>query len=80
MEGRAQTQLNRMPDTIVDQASFGRLTRDLLAAFDLADQRDETGDEGRGGVRTAKLSLPPPTARPRIQRTARAPNPLPTPS
>ena len=38
-----------MPDTIFDQDAFGRLTRDLLAALNLADQLDQTGDEGREG-------------------------------
>src|SRR4029079_11954505 len=49
IEGRAKTLLNRMPDTIFDQDAFGRLTRDLLAALNLADQLDQTGDEGREG-------------------------------
>ena len=49
IEGRARALLNRMPDTIFDQDAFGRLTRDLLAALNLADQLDQTGDEGREG-------------------------------
>ena len=49
IEGRARTVLDRMPDTIFDQDAFGRLTRDLLAALNLADQLDQTGDEGREG-------------------------------
>ena len=47
--GGRETLLNRMPDTIFDQDAFGRLTRDLLAALNLADQLDQTGDEGREG-------------------------------
>ena len=49
IEGRARALLNRMPDTIFDQDAFGRLTRDLLAALNLADQLHQTGDEGREG-------------------------------
>jgi cobaltochelatase CobT len=49
IEGRARALLDRMPDTIFDQDAFGRLTRDLLAALNLADQLDQTGDEGSEG-------------------------------
>jgi len=49
--GRANTVLQRMPDMLLDQEAFGRLTRDLLAALNLADQldqgaEDEAGNEG----------------------------------
>src|SRR6476469_638583 len=53
IEGRARTLLDRMPDTIFDQDAFGRLTRDLLAALNLADQLDQTGAEGREGAELA---------------------------
>ncbi|MGV1013763.1 MAG: cobaltochelatase subunit CobT [Methyloceanibacter sp.] len=50
VEGRANTLLTRMPDMLLDQEAFGRLTRDLLAALNLADQleqgQNETGDQG----------------------------------
>ena len=51
IEGRANTVLQRMPDMLLDQEAFGRLTRDLLAALNLADQldqgaEDEAGNEG----------------------------------
>jgi cobaltochelatase CobT len=49
IEGRARTVLDRMPDTLFDQDAFGRLTRDLLAALNLADQLDQTGEEGQEG-------------------------------
>ncbi|MGI8853264.1 MAG: cobaltochelatase subunit CobT [Methyloceanibacter sp.] len=51
IEGRANTVLQRMPEMLLDQEAFGRLTRDLLAALNLADQldqgaEDEAGSEG----------------------------------
>ncbi len=45
IEGRARTLLDRMPDTLLDQEAFGRLTRELLAALNLADQLDQREDE-----------------------------------
>jgi cobaltochelatase CobT len=45
IEGRARSVLDRMPDTLFDQEAFGRLTRDLLAALNLADQLDQREDE-----------------------------------
>jgi cobaltochelatase CobT len=44
IEGRARSLLDRMPETLLDQKAFGRLTRDLLAALNLADQLNQ-GDE-----------------------------------
>ena len=73
IEGRARALLDRMPDTIFDQDAFGRLARDLLAALNLADQLDQTGDEGREG-KTANRNLPPPTPRTKTPRAASAPN------
>jgi cobaltochelatase CobT len=46
VEGRARSLLDRLPDALHDQDSFGRLTRDLLAALNLADQLDQSGEEG----------------------------------
>ena len=45
IESRARTVLDRMPDTLFDQEAFGRLTRDLLAALNLADQLEQRDDE-----------------------------------
>ena len=45
IEGRARTVLDRMPDMQFDQDAFGRLTRELLAALNLADQLDSREDE-----------------------------------
>jgi cobaltochelatase CobT len=45
IEGRARTVLDRMPDMLFDQDAFGRLTRELLAALNLADQLDSREDE-----------------------------------
>ena len=45
IEGRARTVLDRMPDMLLDQDAFGRLTRELLAALNLADQLDSREDE-----------------------------------
>jgi cobaltochelatase CobT len=45
VEGRARSVLDRMPDMVLDQEAFGRLTRDLLAALNLADQLDQREDE-----------------------------------
>ena len=39
--GRAGAVLDRMPELLLDQEAFGRLTRDLLAALDLADQLEQ---------------------------------------
>jgi len=41
IEGRARSLLERMPEMLSDQEAFGRLTRDLLAALNLADQFDQ---------------------------------------
>jgi len=49
IEGRARSVLERMPDTLFDQEAFGRLTRDLLAALNLADQLDQQQDEDKRG-------------------------------
>jgi cobaltochelatase CobT len=49
VEGRARALLDRMPHTIFDQEAFGRLARDLLAALNLADQHDQTAEEGQDG-------------------------------
>ena len=46
VEGRARSLLDRMPDTLLDQDAFGRLTRELLAALNLADQLDQSGEQG----------------------------------
>jgi cobaltochelatase CobT len=48
IEGRAKTLLERMPEMMNDQEAFGRLTRDLLAALNLADQLNQ-GDENEAG-------------------------------
>ena len=45
IEGRARSVLDRMPDMLFDQEAFGRLTRDLLAALNLADQLEQREDE-----------------------------------
>ncbi|MGB6905589.1 MAG: cobaltochelatase subunit CobT, partial [Methyloceanibacter sp.] len=45
IEDRARQVLDRMPETLADQDAFGRLARDLLAALDLADQLDQSGNE-----------------------------------
>jgi cobaltochelatase CobT len=45
IEDRAHTLLDRMPDTLLDQKAFGRLTRDVLAALNLADQLDQGEQE-----------------------------------
>ena len=45
IEGRARTVLDRMPEMLFDQEAFGRLTRDLLAALNLADQLDQREDD-----------------------------------
>ena len=45
IEGRARTVLDRMPEMLFDQEAFGRLTRDLLAALNLAEQLDQREDE-----------------------------------
>ena len=45
IESRARTVLDRMPDKLFDQEAFGRLTRDLLAALNLADQLEQREDE-----------------------------------
>ncbi|HET7448833.1 MAG TPA: cobaltochelatase subunit CobT [Methyloceanibacter sp.] len=49
IDGRARSVLERMPDTLFDQEAFGRLTRDLLAALNLADQLDQQQDEDKQG-------------------------------
>ncbi len=45
IEGRARTVLDRMPEMLFDQEAFGRLTRELLAALNLADKLDQREDE-----------------------------------
>jgi cobaltochelatase CobT len=45
IEGRARSVLDRMPDMLFDQDAFGRLTRELLAALNLADQLESREDE-----------------------------------
>jgi cobaltochelatase CobT len=45
IEGRARNVLDRMPDLLFDQDAFGRLTRELLAALNLADQLDQQQNE-----------------------------------
>ena len=45
IEGRARSVLDRMPDMLFDQEAFGRLTRDLLAALNLADQLERREDD-----------------------------------
>jgi cobaltochelatase CobT len=52
IEGRARALLDRLPDTIFDQDAFGRLARDLLAALNLADQLDQTGEQGSDGKKS----------------------------
>jgi cobaltochelatase CobT len=47
IEGRARSVLDRMPDMLLDQEAFGRLTRDLLSALNLADQLDQREDEDK---------------------------------
>jgi cobaltochelatase CobT len=47
IEGRARNVLERMPDMLFDQDAFGRLTRELLAALNLADQLDSRDDEDK---------------------------------
>jgi cobaltochelatase CobT len=47
IEGRARSVLQRMPEMLSDQEAFGRLTRDLLAALNLADQLDQQQDENK---------------------------------
>ena len=49
IEGRAKSVLDRMTDTLFDQQAFGRLARDLLAALNLADQLDQSADQGQEG-------------------------------
>ncbi|HSD92711.1 MAG TPA: cobaltochelatase subunit CobT, partial [Methyloceanibacter sp.] len=45
IEGRARNVLDRMPEMLFDQDAFGRLTRELLSALNLADQLDSREDE-----------------------------------
>jgi cobaltochelatase CobT len=45
IEGRARSVLDRMPDMLFDQEAFGRLTRELLAALNLADQLESRENE-----------------------------------
>jgi cobaltochelatase CobT len=47
IEARARTVLDRMPDMLFDQDAFGRLTRELLAALNLADQLNQREDEDK---------------------------------
>ena len=45
IEGRARTVLDRMPEMLLDQDGFGRLTRELLSALNLADQLEQSENE-----------------------------------
>jgi len=45
IEGRARSVLDRMPEMLFDQEAFGRLTRELLTALNLAEQLDQQADE-----------------------------------
>jgi len=45
IEGRTRTVLDRMPEMLFDQEAFGRLTRDLLVALNLADKLEQREDE-----------------------------------
>jgi cobaltochelatase CobT len=45
IEGRGRKLIERMPEMLFDQDAFGRLTRELLAALNLADQLDSREDE-----------------------------------
>ncbi len=45
IEGRARSVIDRMPDLLFDQDGFGRLTRELLAALNLADQLEQRDDD-----------------------------------
>ena len=45
IESRGRSVLERMPDMMFDQEAFGRLTRDLLVALNLADQLDQGSEE-----------------------------------
>jgi cobaltochelatase CobT len=45
IEGRARTVLDRMPEMLFDQDGFGRLTRELLSALNLADQLEQAENE-----------------------------------
>ncbi len=45
VEGRARSVIERMPDMLVDQEAFGRLTRELLAAVNLADQLEQGSEQ-----------------------------------
>jgi cobaltochelatase CobT len=58
IEGRARSLLDRMAETLLDQEVFGRLTRDLLAALNLADRLDQGEEEEEAG----KESEPDPNA------------------
>ena len=49
IEERARPLLDRMPELMADQASFGKLARDLLVALNLADQLDTSSDENSEG-------------------------------
>jgi cobaltochelatase CobT len=46
IEARGRSALDRMPDLMFDQEAFGRLTRDLLASLNLADQLDQGSEQG----------------------------------
>jgi cobaltochelatase CobT len=49
VEQRGHTVLDHMCNTVVDQEAFGRLTRNLLAALNLAEQLDQDGKDGEEG-------------------------------
>src|SRR5438067_4320470 len=45
IEDKAAHQLDHLPDAIHDQAAFSRLTRDIIAALDMADELGEDPDK-----------------------------------
>jgi cobaltochelatase CobT len=47
IEGRARSVLDRMPEMLLDQDAFGRLTRELLATLNLAEQLDQRANENQ---------------------------------
>ncbi len=50
IESRARAVLDRMPDMLLDQDGFGRLTRELLSALNLADQLEQSeSEQDQGG-------------------------------
>jgi cobaltochelatase CobT len=49
IEQKGRRVLDRMTELVFDQQAFGRLARDLLAALNLAEQLDTTGEPGAEG-------------------------------